>query len=397
MPDLQTFEAPILPESSDTISLFKPFVPPEATHQVVDTLSSRWVGQGPKTTLFEQQFLSIESQHPYSTAIAVGSGTDALHLSYILAGIGEGDEVIVPLFTCTATNIPLLYLKADLKFVDISIDSLNVDLDALESSITDKTKAIVLVHYGGLPIDLDRIASISSKYGIPVIQDGAHSFGLRWKGLPMSSYSRYTMYSFQAIKHITTGDGGMILISSDTHESLTAEYNLATRLRWFGIDRQKKQSGTWENDIKEVGYKYQMTDLGASLGLASLAYADSIIAHRTKLLTLYRDLLKGINGIEFFSGNPTPADQEYIHAAWLCTVLVDERRNLQAKLLASNIESNQVHYRNDRYSIFKQHLNANAHFPNMDMIEDKYLVLPLHMAMRESDVIRICETIKSGW
>ena len=109
-----------------------------------------------------------------------------------------------------------MYLKANIKFVDISSSSLNVDLDQLEAAITEKTKAIVVVHYGGYPLDLDRLKLISDTYGIPVIQDGAHAFGMRWNGKPMSSFSQFTMYSFQAIKHITTGDGGMVLINADS-------------------------------------------------------------------------------------------------------------------------------------------------------------------------------------
>ena len=289
-----------------------------------------------------------------------------------------------------------MYLKANIKFVDISSSSLNVDLDQLEAAITEKTKAIVVVHYGGYPLDLDRLKLISDTYGIPVIQDGAHAFGMRWNGKPMSSFSQFTMYSFQAIKHITTGDGGMVLINADSATRLHEIQEKPDVSVGLGLTVQK-QSGIWENDITELGYKYQMTDLGASLGLSALKHSDEIILHRNRLLRIYQEYLRNIPGIHYFAGEPTPDSHEYVHAAWLCTVLVENRRDLQAKLLESNIESNQVHYRNDRYSIFKHCLKDKTSFPNMDAVEDKYLVLPLHMEMSERDVVRVCEVIRSGW
>jgi dTDP-4-amino-4,6-dideoxygalactose transaminase len=381
---------PLMQTGEGKIVLFHPFVPPEAIAEVTDTLKSRWIGQGPKVERFEAEISAHDGEgHP---AIAVGSGTDALHLAYKLCDIDENSEVIAPIFTCTATNIPFLYERAKIKFVDIQPDSMNIDVAAIEGLITERTKAISVVHYGGLPCDLDTLNALEKKYGIPVIQDGAHALGLRWRDRGMAHWSSYTMYSFQAIKHITTADGGMLIVNSSDPELLKR----GRRVRWFGIDREKKQGGIWENDIVDIGYKYQMTDLGASLGLASIPHIDALVEHRRKLLAIYEKGLKDIPGIQYYSGSVLNENGQYRHAAWLCTVLAERRLDLQRKLYERGIETNQVHYRNDRYSIFKEYTKGQS-FPNMDKVEDNYLVLPVHHLVTEENAAFICDTIRQGW
>lgn len=383
-------DMPLMDVGEGKVVLFHPFIPPEAIDEVTDTLRTRWIGQGPKVARFEAEF--SEKEGGSHAALAVGSGTDALHLAYKLCDIDEKSEVIAPIFTCTATNIPFLYERAKIRFVDIEPGSLNIDVSAIEKQVNERTKAIVVVHYGGYPCNLDELSRLERQYGIPVVQDGAHALGLRWRQKPMADWSRYTMYSFQAIKHITTGDGGMVVINSADPELAMR----GRRVRWFGIDREKKQGGIWENDIVDIGYKYQMTDLGASVGLAGLRRMDEVVEHRRSLLRLYESNLKNIPGITYFSGSVQNENGRYKHAAWLCTILAERRIDLQRKLYERGIETNQVHYRNDRYSIFAEHLKA-ASFPNMDQIEDKYLVLPVHHLVSEEDVIRICDTIREGW
>jgi len=208
--------------------------------------------------------------------------------------------------------------------------------------------------------------------------------GASYDGVPVGAISEFTMFSFQAIKHITTGDGGMVTFKDDGKL-----LEKGKRLRWFGIDRSAKQQGVWENDIKEVGYKYQMNDISAAMGLAALEEFDEVLVLRRKLFGKYEQELKNIAGLEFIGGGYT----DRVHAAWMCTVTVDNRDKLQKKLRENNIESSQVHYRNDRYTIF----GGRGNYPNMDAIEDRYLVLPLHTQMDEADVSRICDVIKQGW
>ncbi len=374
----------LMQDNPDNIVLFYPQVSKLAKESVMETLNTRWIGQGPKVKIFEENFSNkFASGFP---AIAVGSGTDALHLSYILAGLKSGDEVIAPVFTCTATNIPFLYMGVKILFADINTNTMNIDVNHVHQLMNKKVKAIICVHYGGLPCDMDELQLIADEWDIPIIEDAAHAVGAKYKGLTIGSLSDYTIFSFQAIKHITTGDGGMLIVKNKEL------IDKAERIRWFGIDRKAKQAGIWENDIKEVGYKYQMTDIAAAMGIAALQEFDEVSSLRKKLFTIYTEELIGCDRLTLV-GNEFK-DRE--HAAWLFTVIVEDRYKLQEKLRENNIESNQVHFRNDRYSIFNDYAQGKV-FPNMDQIEDKYLVLPLHAMMSENDVRRVCSVIKSGW
>jgi len=365
----------------DGIVLFHPHVPTNAKKYVCDTLSSRWIGQGPKVDQFEKLFK--DSFALTGTPISTGSGTDALHLAYLLASIQAGDEVVVPVFTCTATNIPLLYIGAKIVFVDVDPKTLNICPSDLRAKVTERTKAIVIVHYGGLPCDMDEIRQIAIEFNIPIIDDSAHALGAKYSGDHLGNLSEFTMYSFQAIKHVTTGDGGMLLVGDPT---LVPK---AKRLRWFGINREDKQRGIWENDITEVGYKYQMTDIAAALGIAGLEEFPQTLQLRKRLYNCYLEELSGAEGVNVVHDD----DPRKETAAWLFTIIVDRRAELQIKLRSHGIESGQTHYRNDRYSIF----GDTGEYPQMDMIDEKYLILPLHTKMSEEDVHRVCNVIKTGW
>ena len=374
----------LMHDESDNIVMFYPHVSKLAKKSVMEVLDTRWIGQGPKVKIFEESFSNkYASKLP---AITVGSGTDALHLSYILAGLKPGDEVIAPVFTCTATNIPFLYMGVKILFADIDPNTMNIDINHVAQLMNKNVKAIICVHYGGLPCDMDELQNIADKWSIPIIEDAAHAVGAKYKGSNIGSISDFTMFSFQAIKHITTGDGGMLIVKN---KELIDQ---AERVRWFGIDRNAKQAGIWENDITEIGYKYQMTDIAAAMGIASLQEFDAVSSLRKRLFKVYSDELAGYDRVKII-GNDFD-DRE--HAAWLFTIIVDNRYKLQEKLRDNKIESNQVHFRNDRYSIFKD-FTEGKNFPNMDQIEDKYLVLPLHTMMNENDVRRVCSIIKSGW
>ena len=376
-------ELPLMETNDGNIVLFHPHISDKARQYVNETLNTRWIGQGPKVERFEQEFSMKFAQG--NSALSCGSGTDALHLAYLLAGLKAGDEVIAPLFTCTATNIPFLYMGVKIRFADIQPGTLNIDPKHVAELVNEKTKAIVCVHYGGLPCDMNELKAIANKWNIPIIEDAAHAVGAKYNGIPVGAISDFTMFSFQAIKHITTGDGGMITFKNDG-EILEK----GKRLRWFGIDRNAKQKGIWENDIKDIGYKYQMNDIAASMGLAAIEEFDDVLNYRKKLFTIYEKLLSNINGLNFIGGGFE--DRE--HAAWMSTVTVEDRNGLSKKLRENNIESAQVHYRNDRYTIFGGRQDC---YPNMDSVEDKYLVLPLHTKMSENDVHKICEIIKTGW
>jgi perosamine synthetase len=381
MKKLAKNDLPIMSTGKGKTVLFHPYIPKKAIQYVSDTLKSRWIGEGPKVKIFEKKFkkfFNIKGE-----CIAVGSGTDALHLAYILAGIKKGDEVLAPLFTCTATNIPLLYIGAKIKFIDIDPQTLNVSIADLKKKISKKTKAIVCVHYAGIPCDMDEIKILAKKYNAKVIEDAAHALGSRYNKKYIGSLSDFTIFSFQSIKQLTTSDGGMLVFKDKSLEKL------AKRLRWFGIDREKKQSGIWENDIKEIGFKYQMTDIAASLGLAGLEEYKFTSNFRKKIFNQYIKNLKNYKKVNIINDFNSKKDI----SPWLFTIAVNNRKKLEKKLRRFGIESGQTHYRNDRYKIFK----CRDKFKNMDLIDDKYLVLPLHNKVSIKEVNKICKIIKSGW
>lgn len=363
------------------IVLFYPHVPKAARDAAREVLDTRWIGQGPRVDEFEKIWQEqVSSPHK---AIAVGSGTDALHLAYILAEIKPGDEVVTPVFTCTATTAPILYQGAKPIFADIKPDTLNIDPESVRGLVTGKTKAIVCVDYGGLPADLDELQAIADSIGVPLIEDAAQAQGAVYKDRKVGSIADFTTFSFQAIKIITTCDGGMLTLKNHALE------DKAKVIRWFGIDRKAKLEDRWKNDVTEVGYKYQMTDVSAAMGLEAMKILPQTLAHHRELFTAYRDGLSNVPGIKFIGD-----DEDHRSSCWLCTVLAERREDLRKKLAEHGIESNQVHYRNDMYTVFGGRV---SHCPNMDELESKYLVLPMHYHLKIEDIERICSVIKGGW
>ena len=374
-------ELSIMSDKKGTV-LFYPYIPAKSLKILKKTLSTRWIGQGPMVDKFEKKFSDIFLKG--KECVSTGSGTDALHLAYLLAGIKKGDEVITPVFTCTATNIPLLYIGAKIKFADVDPKTMNISIESLKRLISKKTKAIVCVHYGGIPCDMSEIRKLAKKYKVKVIEDAAQALGAEFNNKKIGDISDFTTFSFQAIKHITTGDGGMLCIKD------IKLIDKAKRMRWFGIDRKKKQLGVWENDVKEIGYKYQLTDLGASIGYQGLLDFKKILAHRIEINDIYlKNLSKNPNIICIHD-----SDRKKKSAAWLFTILIKKKDYLQKKLREKNIETNQVHFRNDKYSIFKK-FAKNQKFKNMDKIEDQYLVLPIHTKVLKKDAEYICKLINS--
>lgn len=378
---LETKKCAKMANKEKEIVLFYPHAPEAARNAAREVLDTRWIGQGPRVDEFEQAW-ERQLSFPHK-AIAVGSGTDALHLAYILADIKQGDEIITPVFTCTATTTPLLYQGAKPVFADIKPDSLNIDPESVERLVNERTKAIVCVDYGGLPADLDELQAIADRWHIPLIEDACQAHGAIYKGRYIGSIADFTAFSFQAIKIVTTCDGGMLTIKNPELE------DKAKRIRWFGIDRKAKLEDRWKNDITEVGYKYQMTDVAAAMGIEAMKLLDQTLAHHRELFEAYRRGLEDVPGIKFIGD-----DKDHRSSCWLATVLVERREDLKRKLAEHGIESNPVHYRNDMCTVFGGRI---SHCPNMDAIEDKYLVLPKHYYLTVKDIKYICSVIKSGW
>ena len=358
--------------------LFWPFMNDDIKRSVASTLETRWLGQGPQVDEFEDE---VEKRFGVKYAVSVSSGSAALETAYDLIDLKPGDEVIVPVLTCTATSIPLIRKGVTLVFADIDKKTLCPSIQDISSKITPRTKAIVTVHLGGIECPLSDVEyPFINGTKIPVVDDAAQAFGI-FKG-------DYTAVSFQAIKFFTTGDGGMFFCKNEN------DYRKAKLMRWFGIDREKKRDEGWQSyksremtsDIEIIGYKRQMTDIAASMGRAGLRAYDRIIAYRKSLFEIYRRELIGVDGIRVVDGEN--------NLCWLATVIVENRDSFAKMLKEKGVETNLVQLRNDIYTIFGGH---RRNLPNMNELEDKYTSLPLNTHITKEDVREICSFIKGGW
>ena len=352
------------------IDLFYPFIPREAIEEVSEVLHSRFVGQGPKVDQFEKEFSKFFNvKYP----VSLNSGTSALETAYDLIGLKEGDEVISTPLTCTATNILLIRRGVKIVWADILPNTLCIDPLDVHSKITDKTKAVVQVHLGGIKADV-------GKLHVPVVSDACQALGI--------FTGDYTCCSFQAIKHITTCDGGMLICDTERHR------NEAKLMRWFGIDRDKKTRNNWQAykerkmtfDIKFPGTKRQMTDLDATMGLVGLKNYAFVMEHRKKIFDIYRKELKQEDGVKLIDGD--------VNTYWLATILVDRRDDFAKMMFEADIDVNTVHVRNDIYKVFG---GKRTDLPVMNSLEEKYISIPLNMRVTEEDAYYIVNTIKRGW
>jgi len=357
-----------------------------------EILQNKIIGDGDKVKEFENkvgEFLVNIYPGLSVNLVATNSCTSAIHLAFILAGIKEGDEVITPVLTCTATTHPILWVGAKPIFCDIQLDTLNIDPDDIRKKITDKTKAIVVMHNGGLPCDMDDIMAIAEEYHLKVIEDAAQAFGGEYKGQKLGTIGDYGCFSFQAIKTLTCGDGGMLYCKSDE------DYKRAKKLKWYGIDREKQKirgslvpskfdcfdQRAMVFDINETGYKYNMNNITASIGLANLENIYDYLRRRKEIADIYRKELPKDCLLRYDSGN----------ANWLFQILVPDRKKFQEEMGRNGIETNMVQVRNDLYNVFG---GEKQNLPNMNDLEEKYVSIPLHVNLTNEDINFICQTIK---
>lgn len=362
------------------ITMFKPYVSDKVAPALTEILKTSWIGQGAAVDKAEKKF---EKLFGAFGALTLNSCTSALHLALILANVKEGDEVITTPMTCSATNIPILYERAKPVFADIQNLSLNIDPKDIKRKITPKTKAIMVVHWGGEPCDMDEILAAAKDAKVPVIEDAAHALGAKYKGKYIGSVSDFTCFSFQAIKQITTVDGGILTCRSD------AAYKRGKLLRWYGIDRDFKGDIYWKFKVEEAGFKYHMNDVTATMLSIQLDDLDSVNCRRREIVRRYRESLNKVPGLTLLEKKP---DRE--SGNWLFTILVERRDDFTKMLKSSGIETHMVHVRCDVYPIFG---GRRLELPIMNEVEPKYISIPLHQGLTDDDVDKVARTIKKGW
>ena len=375
-------------KSENLIPLFKVFMSEDVIEPLNKVLMSGFIGQGPVVEKFEKKLIKYFNNYLVATTNAATSG---LHLSYRILGIPAGSEVLTTALTCTATNWPILANNLKIKWVDVDPETCNMDLDDLERKLSPTTKAICVVHWGGYPTDLDRLKQIQEKsfelYGFkpPIIEDCAHSFGSTYKNTKLGNHGNVAVFSFQAIKHLTTGDGGVMILPDKVL------YDKVKLLRWYGIDRETNSKDfRCEDDIAEWGYKFHMNDINATIGLYNF---DHVVTNGIKAYQdnteFYDQELKSVPGVTILN-----KATDRISACWIHTMKVENRDNFMRKMKECNIMVSRVHERNDKHSCVK---DFKAALPNLDKLAEEMICIPNGWWIGEEERGYIVDCIKEGW
>ena len=379
---------------------FLPFALPEIGDaeiaEVVDTLKSGWITTGPKARRFEEAFTAFLGD-PSLQSIAVNSATAGLHLALEALGIGPGDEVITTTHTFTATAEVVRYLGADVVLVDIDPATLNIDPAAVEAAITPRTKCIMPVHYAGLAADMPALLDIARRHGLKVVEDAAHALPTTCGGRLVGTLgSDATVFSFYANKTITTGEGGM-LVTRDAELAKRARVMRLHGMNRDAFDRFTAKVPAWYYEIVAPGFKYNLTDIAAALGLHQLQRAHGFQQRRVRLA---QQMDAGLAGLPLVL--PPKAAGTDLHAWHLYVVrLADDagvdRDTFIERLFAAGIGCS-VHYIplhlhpywRDRYGL------TPDRFPHSQRAYERMVSLPLYTRMSESDVDRVCDAVRAA-
>lgn len=365
------------------INFFNTYIDSNAFDRVKSVLDSTFLSEGELVKEFEKQ---LAARLNLSNPVAVNSGTSALHLALVLAGVKQGDEVICPAQTFVATATVILQQGAVPIFADIDYETGNISPASIKEKISDKTKVIIVVDWGGNPCDLDEIKAIAEEHGLKIVEDAAHAFGASYKGRTIGTISDFTCFSFQAIKHLTTGDGGAVcMLAKDIVEEARA-------LRWFGISRENSQPsilGEREYDITKLGFKYHLNDYAAALGLANLENFTERLARRRAIAARYRQALVGLSGVTLFR-----QDNDRENAYWLFGFHAERREDFIRVLKERGVPTSAVHLGIDHNTIFG---GKKMNLINQRKFDQTQINIPLHDGLSDENVSHIINSIKAGW
>jgi dTDP-4-amino-4,6-dideoxygalactose transaminase len=383
------------------LSLFKVFMSEDVIKPLNDIILSGFITQGPQVEKFEENLKDYFS-NPY--VLTLNSATSGLTLALRLLIEKDEDEswpgfnkeedyVLSPALTCFATNASILANNCKIKWIDTDNTTANVSMEDIRNKLNKNTKVLYIVHWGGYPVDLNSLKLLQdehfSKYGyrFRIVEDCAHAFGASYKEKKLGNHGNICVFSLQAIKHLTTGDGGLILLPN---EKL---YERAKLIRWFGIDRDKRNYNRkdfrLENDISEWGYKFHMNDINATIGIYNLPHMNRLLEkNRNNYNYLYNNL-KEINDITLFENKD---DRE--NAAWLFTMKVNKKSEFIEKMKIYGIMTSQVHNRNDLNSCVE---DFQCDLPNITELEKELICIPVGWWLEKDDLDYIIEKIKLGW
>jgi len=362
----------------------KPDIQQDEIDEVVDTLKSGWLGTGPKVKRFEKEFAAYKSIDTKNVS-AVNSCTAALHLSLLAAGITEGDEVITTGLTFCATVNAIIHSKATPVLVDIEPDFYNIDPEKIEEKITPKTKAIIPVHFSGVACDMDKIMTIAKKHDLIVIEDCAHSIEGEYKGKKLGTIGDFGCFSFYVTKNMTTGEGGMVVTKNKEHSSRIK----TLALHGMSSDAWKRFSddGYKHYEVVEPGYKYNMSDIQASIGIHQLRRLDDNLLKRKQVFDFYNKNLHGLPII--LSAQP---NNEIKHCHHLYTVILNKKTNRERliKYLHNKGVGIGIHYKSIlSHGYYRDSLGKNNSTPTAERISKCILSIPISssISIKEQKII----------
>jgi len=367
-------------ESDGFIRPWSVFVPEETVTELKKTFDTTWLNTGKKEKEFRNK---ISEKFNAKYVVACNSGTSALKIALKTLGVGPGDEVISTPYTFIATNTSILEVGATPVFADIDYGTLNISAESIRSRITNKTKAIMVVHFGGLPVELDEIREIGREFNLPIIEDSAHAMGSKYKGDYIGSKGDIITFSFQVIKIVTCGDGGAICTPNKEYYKSLKEYS------WFGVDRESKVADPLDplpNDILKLGYKANMNDITATIGCVALDSLNDQLEKRQIVGNFYRKNLKGLKKLKLLNY------PEYSHPNYqIFPVHIQERVKFANFMFSNGIQVNVNNRRNDKYSIFG---GIKSDLPNTTLADSDTILLPCHTGLSMDDLNKIVEKIK---
>lgn len=360
------------------LPLVKVFLPPKESlfPALESVLYSGQVAEGQQVYEFEEEF---GKQFGLPNVLAMSSGTAALHAALTLAGVRPGDEVISTPMTAEPTNMSILYCGAKVVWADIDPTSGNIDPKSIRQSITAKTKAIIVVHYAGYPVRLAEIRAIADEFKIPLIEDCAHALGATYDGKSIGTLGDFGIFSFQAIKHMTTVDGGALTIANP--KLMTA----AKKFRWFGMLKGVPRT---EVDIQSIGYKYNMNNVNATIGLVQLKHISTVLDRHISNGLYYDTQFQSIPGLDF-----ARCDAAAKPSYWLYTLLTDHAEDIEKALNAADIVASKLHRPNNYHSIF---CSSEKLLPGLDQFYRRLLHIPCGWWVSDADRKRIVAVVKAG-
>jgi dTDP-4-amino-4,6-dideoxygalactose transaminase len=371
------------------IPLFKVFMSENVPASVEAILMSGYIGQGEMVEKFEAR---LRSYFGNSYVATTNSGTSALHLALHMINddkLPYDAEVITTPLTCTATNFPIVANGYNIRWADVDPKTCNIDLQDVRRKLSPNTAAIMAVHWGGYPVDLDELRNIQDQcfemYGFrpPVVEDCAHAFGAEYKDKLLGNHGNYCMFSFQAIKHLTCGDGGCLI--SPSYE----RHQRAKLLRWYGLDREKSPDMRCEQNVRDWGFKFHMNDISAAIGQVNFSHVHDILEKHRKNGHSYLGALEGVPGITLLEDK---SDRQSSY--WIFTMRVENRDGFMKKMNEQGVAVSRVHDRNDKHECLKQ---FRSPLPNTDVVCSDMICLPCGWWVGEEEREYIIECIKKGW